>query len=99
MPEDVFLEPCRFTAAAKHYLAGRPAYAKGLISWVVKDLRLGEKDAVMDLGCGPGTLAMLFAPFVGSVLAIDPCPECSKSRATLQKEWIMSTSNPEAHST
>ena len=75
MPEDVFLEPCRFTAAAKHYLAGRPAYAKGLISWVVKDLRLEEKDAVMDLGCGPGTLAMLFAPFVGSVLAIDPCPD------------------------
>ena len=75
MPEDVFLEPCRFTAAAKHYLAGRPAYAKGLISWVVKDLRLGAKDAVMDLGCGPGTLAMLFAPFVRSVLAIDPCPD------------------------
>ena len=75
MPEDVFLEPCRFTAAAKHYLAGRPAYAKGLISWVVKELRLGAKDAVMDLGCGPGTLAMLFAPFVRSVLAIDPCPE------------------------
>ncbi|MGC2394843.1 MAG: class I SAM-dependent methyltransferase, partial [Rhodomicrobium sp.] len=79
MPEDVFLEPCRFTAAAKHYLAGRPAYAKGLISWVVKDLRLGEKDAVMDLGCGPGTLAMLFAPFVGSVLAIDPCPEIGRA--------------------
>jgi SAM-dependent methyltransferase len=75
MPEDVFLEPCRFTAAAKHYRAGRPAYAKGLISRVVKELRLGGKDAVMDLGCGPGTLAMLFAPFVRSALAIDPCPE------------------------
>jgi SAM-dependent methyltransferase len=75
MSEEVFLEPCRFTAAAKHYLAGRPAYAKGLISWVLKELCLGAKDAVMDLGCGPGTLAMLFAPFVRSVLAIDPCPE------------------------
>ena len=75
MPEDVFLEPCRFKAAAKHYLAGRPAYAKGLISWVVKHLRLGANDAVMDLGCGPGTLAMSFAPFVRSVLAIDPCPD------------------------
>jgi SAM-dependent methyltransferase len=75
MPEEVFLEPCRFTAAAKHYLAGRPAYAKGLISWVVKELRLGAKDAVMDLGCGPGTLAMLFAPFVRSVLAVDPSAE------------------------
>src|SRR5208337_28843 len=26
----------------------------------------------MDLGCGPGQLAILFAPFVRSVLAIDP---------------------------
>ena len=71
MPEEVFLEPGRFKAAAKHYLAGRPAYAQGLISRIVKELRLGAKDAVMDLGCGPGQLAMR----------------------------IMSTSNPEAHST
>jgi SAM-dependent methyltransferase len=72
MPEDVFLEPCRFKAAAKYYLAGRPAYASALISRIVSDLRLGTKDAVMDLGCGPGQLAMQFAPFAGSVLAVDP---------------------------
>ena len=75
MPEEVFLEPRRFAAAAKHYLAGRPAYAQGLISRIVKELRLGAKDAVMDLGCGPGQLAMHFAPFVGSVLGVDPSPE------------------------
>ncbi len=75
MPEEVFLEPRRFAAAAKHYLAGRPAYAKGLISRIVKELRLGAKDSVMDLGCGPGQLAMLFAPFAGSVLAVDPSAE------------------------
>ena len=75
MPEEVFLEPCRFAAAAKHYLAGRPPYGRGLISRIVKDLRLGAKDAVMDLGCGPGQLAMLFAPFVRSVLALDPSAE------------------------
>ncbi len=75
MPEEVFLEPRRFAAAAKHYLAGRPAYAQGLISRIVKELRLGAKDAVMDLGCGAGQLAMLFVPFVRSVLAVDPSAE------------------------
>jgi SAM-dependent methyltransferase len=75
MPEEVLLEPRRFAAAAKHYLAGRPAYAKVLISRIVKELRLGAKDAVMDLGCGPGQLTMLFAPFVRSVLAVDPSAE------------------------
>jgi len=75
MAEEVILEPSRFAAAAKHYPAGRPAYSQRLISQIVKDLHLGAKDAVMDLGCGPGQLAMLFAPFVGSVLAIDPSAE------------------------
>ncbi len=69
MPEDVILEPHRFAAAAKNYLAGRPAYAQGLIPLIVRELCLGAKDAVMDLGSGPGQLAMLFAPFVRSVLA------------------------------
>ncbi len=75
MPEEVFLEPRRFKAAAEHYLAGRPAYAQELISRIVRDLRLGAEDAVMDLGCGPGQLAMHFAPFVRSVLAVDPSTE------------------------
>jgi SAM-dependent methyltransferase len=72
MPAEVILEPSRFEAAAKHYLAGRPAYAKGLISRIANNLSLGADDVVMDLGCGPGQLAMMFAPFAGSVLAIDP---------------------------
>jgi SAM-dependent methyltransferase len=72
MPEEVALEPSRFAAAARYYLAGRPAYAQRLIRRIVKELHLGVEDAVLDLGCGPAQLAMLFAPFVGSVLAIDP---------------------------
>ena len=30
---------------------------------------------VLDLGCGPGQLAMAFAPFAAEVLAVDPEPE------------------------
>ncbi len=75
MPEEAVLEPRRFASAAQHYLAGRPPYAKGLISRIAEELHLGAEDAVMDLGCGPGQLAMLFAPFVKSVLAIDPSAE------------------------
>ncbi|MFY9641574.1 MAG: methyltransferase domain-containing protein [Rhodomicrobium sp.] len=75
MAEEVNLEPRRFAAAASHYLAGRPAYAERLILRIVQKLPLGAADAVMDLGCGPGQLAILFAPYVGSVLAIDPSAE------------------------
>lgn len=72
MTEEIILEPNRFASAARYYLSGRPSYAQGLIARIVKELQLRAADALLDLGCGPGQLAMLFAPFVGSVLAIDP---------------------------
>jgi SAM-dependent methyltransferase len=74
MPSDIILEPNRFEAAANHYLTGRPAYANGLVFRIVKELGLSPNDPVMDLGSGPGQLAMMFAPFAGSVLAVDPSP-------------------------
>lgn len=64
----------RFQSAATHYLAGRPPYPAALIARTVEMLRLGERDRIMDLGCGPAQLALAFAPFVGSVLALDPEP-------------------------
>ena len=68
-------EPHRFRSAAAHYLPGRPAYAAGLIARVAERFRLGSADRVLDLGCGPGPLAVAFAPFTGAVVAIDPEPE------------------------
>jgi SAM-dependent methyltransferase len=68
-------EPTRFHAAARHYLRGRPAYAPGLIRRVAQLCRLGSADRVLDLGCGPGQLALAFAPLAGAVVGIDPEPE------------------------
>lgn len=65
----------RFRTAADHYLAGRPAYAEGLIRRVVQLVGLGPDDRVMDLGCGPAQLARAFAPLVAEVAALDPEPE------------------------
>jgi ubiquinone/menaquinone biosynthesis C-methylase UbiE len=36
---------------------------------------LASTSRVLDLGCGPGSLAMAFAPLVGEVVGIDPEPE------------------------
>ncbi len=64
-------DPNRFRSAARHYFA-RSDYAPRLIEKVVAELGLGPDDRVMDLGCGPGLLAIAFAPFVKEVVAIDP---------------------------
>src|SRR5262245_4898832 len=69
------LEPSRFRTAAQYYLRGRPPYAAGLIRRVVQLCGLDATHRVLDLGCGPGQLALAFAPFVGQVVGIDPEPE------------------------
>jgi ubiquinone/menaquinone biosynthesis C-methylase UbiE len=54
---------------------GRPPYVTALIRRVVQVCGLDTTFRVLDLGCGPGPLALAFAPFVGKVIAIDPEPE------------------------
>jgi SAM-dependent methyltransferase len=81
--------PHRFRSAAPHYLAGRTPYAPRLIARVAAQTGLSARGLsapglsgaparggrVLDLGCGPGQLAMAFAPFAAEVLAVDPEPE------------------------
>jgi SAM-dependent methyltransferase len=68
-------EPTRFHTAAQYYLRGRPPYAAALVQRVVTLCGLERTHRVLDLGCGPGQLALAFAPFVGQVIGIDPEPE------------------------
>jgi SAM-dependent methyltransferase len=72
--------PHRFRAAASHYLAGRTPYPSRLVARVAMLTGLACPDLprtgrVLDLGCGPGQLALAFAPFAAEVLAVDPEPE------------------------
>ncbi len=67
--------PKRYRSAAEHYEKGRAAYAPALIRRVTEVTGLGLQHRVLDLGCGPGPLARVFAPLVREVLAIDPSPE------------------------
>ena len=64
----------RFQTAAAHYLSGRPPYPEDLIARVAQLIALGQDDRLLDLGCGPGQLAIAFAPRVGHVTAMDPEP-------------------------
>ena len=68
-------DPARFRSAAPHYLSGRPSYAPTLIARVAQICGLNGSRRLLDLGCGPGVLAMALAPYVADVLAIDPEPE------------------------
>jgi SAM-dependent methyltransferase len=74
-------DPHRFRSAAAHYLAGRPAYAPTLIQRVATACGLLQTHRVLDLGCGPGQLAVAFASLAGEVVGVDPEPEMLRMAA------------------
>ena len=79
-------EPARFRSAAAHYLEGRPGYADALIPDVAALCRLDGTGRLLDLGCGPGQLAMAFRPHAGEAIGMDPEPEMLALAARLANE-------------
>jgi len=65
----------RFATTADLYEQYRPPYPAGFFRAVARTLALSGRDALIDLGTGPGLLARGFSPYVGRVVGIDPEPE------------------------
>ena len=74
MAERPLFYPARFRDAARYYTTGRPAYPK-LLARRVADLVNLAGENVLDLGTGPGFLAIDFAALANTVTALDPSPE------------------------
>jgi SAM-dependent methyltransferase len=66
------LFPERFKNPARYYTTGRPTYPKLLARRVADLVGLSSREQVLDLGTGPGFLAIDYAPLAGSVTAVDP---------------------------
>jgi trans-aconitate methyltransferase len=75
MTTDQILFPNRFINPSRYYTTGRPLYPQLLSRRVAALVGVSRKDAVLDLGTGPGFLAIDFAPLASSVTAVDPSDE------------------------
>lgn len=64
----------RFETTAPTYAAHREPYPPAFFSAVADSLHLAGHEALIDLGTGPGLLALGFAPYVGRIVGIDPEP-------------------------
>lgn len=71
----------RFATTAALYEQFRPPYSPEFFRAVVERLRLGKQHALIDLGTGPGLLALGFAPYVGRIVGVDPEPAMLKVAA------------------
>jgi SAM-dependent methyltransferase len=64
----------RFATTAAFYARYRPPYPAGFFATVADRVGLRPDHRLIDLGTGPGLLALGFAPHVGSVVGVDPEP-------------------------
>jgi SAM-dependent methyltransferase len=64
-----------FAGAARYYEQGRLPYAPGLADAFARSLALDGQGRLLDVGCGPGTVALRLAPLFEAVVGLDPDPE------------------------
>ena len=64
----------RFASTVAFYEELRPPYPPAFFREVARQLRLSRDHALIDLGTGPGLLALGFAPYVGRIVGVDPEP-------------------------
>jgi len=64
----------RFASTVGLYEALRPPYPPAFFRSVAERIKLSRQHALIDLGTGPGLLALGFAPYVGRVVGVDPEP-------------------------
>jgi SAM-dependent methyltransferase len=63
-----------FAGTAPHYRRGRLPYAPGLPESLAAELGLDGRGRLLDVGCGPGTLALPLAHLFREVVGVDPDP-------------------------
>jgi SAM-dependent methyltransferase len=65
-------DPTLYQGSAAYYLLGRPAYSLALRDTLTAECGLNGTGRLLDVGCGPGVLAVELAPLFDEVLGLDP---------------------------
>ncbi|HEX4532638.1 MAG TPA: methyltransferase domain-containing protein [Rhizomicrobium sp.] len=86
MSEAKTYNPRRFRTTVPYYARYRLGYPESLIRLVVAATGLKPGDAVLDLGCGPGLLAIAFAKTGMRVTAVDPEPDMMAAAGEAARE-------------
>ena len=60
-----------YAGSAPFYSVGRMSYPDGLAEALRRELGLDGSQRLLDVGCGPGSLTLLLAPFVATAVGID----------------------------
>jgi SAM-dependent methyltransferase len=64
----------RFASTVEFYARYREPYPPAFFKKIAEQINLRGHESLLDVGCGPGMLAIGFAPFVGVCSGLDPEP-------------------------
>jgi SAM-dependent methyltransferase len=79
-----------FAGAAPYYMPGRPPYAPGVPDALTAAVPLDGHGRLLDLGCGPGPIALSLAHLFEEVVGLDPDPEMLAEAAHIAAERTIS---------
>jgi ubiquinone/menaquinone biosynthesis C-methylase UbiE len=95
MPTSLDASP--FAGTVPYYDRFRAPYAESAIDFIVEHYNLSEGVRALDLGCGPGTIAIPLSYAVGEVIAVDPDADMiaegrrlAASRGRQNIQWLRS---------
>ena len=74
IPSSWHWDPTLFAGAAAYYTRGRLPYSSRLAEAVRSALSLDGQGRLLDVGCGPGPVALALAPVFDAVVGVDPDP-------------------------
>ncbi|MBF6600945.1 MAG: class I SAM-dependent methyltransferase [Dehalococcoidia bacterium] len=73
MPDDAWVwDETLFGGSARFYARGRLPYAAGLADAFARALALDGRGRLLDVGCGPGTVALQLVHLFEEVVGVDP---------------------------
>ncbi len=64
-------DPSLYRGSAAHYARGRVPYTRELVDRLVAELALDGRGRLLDVGCGPGSLTLLLAPWFEHATGLD----------------------------
>ncbi|MDQ1739095.1 MAG: hypothetical protein QOE53_747 [Pseudonocardiales bacterium] len=64
-------DPSLYAGSAAYYVQGRVSYPQELVDALVAELALDGSGRLLDVGCGPGSLTLLLAPWFEQAIGLD----------------------------